>query len=197
MGPAPSLLGLAPGGVYRAAPVAGGAVGSYPTLSPLPRQRTGLISSGRSAGGAVCSLWHFPWGRPRRALPGTVFPWSPDFPPRPSLRKSEAAVRPAGRRQVASEGEKVNPRLPLRTSSRLRNVMQGQEIGAPAGKERVGASFIIAEFHEHCRLIKRLHNGSNLPAPQPFSRRVGEQLTTSRTPASVGVVPSSITKPSR
>ena len=30
---------------------------------------------------AVCSLWHFPWGHPRRALPGTVFPWSPDFPP--------------------------------------------------------------------------------------------------------------------
>ena len=30
---------------------------------------------------AVCFLWHFPWGRPRRALPGTVSPWSPDFPP--------------------------------------------------------------------------------------------------------------------
>ena len=35
--PAPSLFGLAPGGVCRAAPVAGRAVGSYPTLSPLPR----------------------------------------------------------------------------------------------------------------------------------------------------------------
>ena len=30
---------------------------------------------------AVCFLWHFPWGRPRRPLTGTVFPWSPDFPP--------------------------------------------------------------------------------------------------------------------
>jgi hypothetical protein len=30
---------------------------------------------------AVYFLWHFPWGCPRRALPGTVFPWSPDFPP--------------------------------------------------------------------------------------------------------------------
>ena len=29
---------------------------------------------------AVYFLWHFPWGRPRRALPGTLFPWSPDFP---------------------------------------------------------------------------------------------------------------------
>jgi hypothetical protein len=30
---------------------------------------------------AVCFLWHCPWGRPRRPLAGTVFPWSPDFPP--------------------------------------------------------------------------------------------------------------------
>jgi hypothetical protein len=67
--PAPPLFGLAPGGVYRAAGVAAGAVRSYRTLSPLPARRP-----------AVCFLWHFPWGRPRRALPGTVSPWSPDFP---------------------------------------------------------------------------------------------------------------------
>jgi len=30
---------------------------------------------------AVCFLWHFPWGRPRRPLAATVSPWSPDFPP--------------------------------------------------------------------------------------------------------------------
>jgi len=30
---------------------------------------------------AVCFLWRYPWGRPRRKLSGTVFPWSPDFPP--------------------------------------------------------------------------------------------------------------------
>ena len=34
----------------------------------------------KGAGLAVCSLWHFPWGRPRRSLTGTVSPWSPDFP---------------------------------------------------------------------------------------------------------------------
>src|SRR5690349_19989661 len=34
------LFGLAPGGVYRAVPIAGTAVGSYPTLSPLPVART-------------------------------------------------------------------------------------------------------------------------------------------------------------
>ena len=50
---------------------------------------------------AVCSLWHCPWGRPRRALPGTAFPWSPDFPPPSagSRTPQAAAVRPSGRGQ--------------------------------------------------------------------------------------------------
>jgi hypothetical protein len=52
---APSLFGLAPGGVCRAAPVASRAVGSYPTLSPLPRQNPkasagGLLSVALSLG---------------------------------------------------------------------------------------------------------------------------------------------------
>ena len=34
--PTPPLFGFAPGGVCRAVPVAGSAVGSYPTFSPLP-----------------------------------------------------------------------------------------------------------------------------------------------------------------
>ncbi len=47
---------------------------------------------------AVCFLWHFPWGCPRRVLPGTVFPWSPDFPPPAGLpRLRKAAIRPSGR----------------------------------------------------------------------------------------------------
>ena len=86
----PPLFGLAPGGVYRAAPVAGSAVRSYRTLSPLPRAEARL---------AVCFLWHFPWGRPRRPLAGTVSPWSPDFPPRRRRNAAEAAVRPSGTRQ--------------------------------------------------------------------------------------------------
>ena len=55
------LFGIASGGACRAVPVAGTAVGSYPTVSPLPRGRE-----------AVCSLWRFPSGCPGRALPGTV-----------------------------------------------------------------------------------------------------------------------------
>lgn len=38
---------------------------------------------------AVRFLLHFPWGRPRRALPGTVFPWSPDFPPPDPVARAE------------------------------------------------------------------------------------------------------------
>lgn len=91
--PALSLLGLAPGGVCRAVPVAGSAVGSCPTISPLPAFALAGF------GAAVSFLWHFPWGRPRRELPGTVHPWSPDFPPR---FFGEAAVRPAGGGEVAS-----------------------------------------------------------------------------------------------
>ena len=72
----PSLFGLAPGGVYPAAAVTGSAVRSYRTFSPLPRAPA--LSTGRPL--AVCFLWHFPWGCPRRALPGTLSPWSPDFP---------------------------------------------------------------------------------------------------------------------
>src|SRR6478672_6622633 len=56
---------------------------------PLPEARCALTapfhpylgSTLRAA--AVCSLWHCPWGCPRRTLSGTVCPWSPDFPLRP------------------------------------------------------------------------------------------------------------------
>jgi len=44
------LFGLAPGGVYRASLVAKVAVGSYPTLSPLPDKSGGLLSVALSLG---------------------------------------------------------------------------------------------------------------------------------------------------
>ena len=82
----PLLLGLAPGGVFHAAAVAGGAVRSYRTVSPLPPARQA------GTGSAVSFLWHYPWGRPRRGLPGTVPPWSPDFP-----LPAKGGERPSGR----------------------------------------------------------------------------------------------------
>ena len=53
-----------------------------------------LVAAQRRASAAVCFLWHFPWGRPRRSLTGTVSPWSPDFPHppgRPGKRSHPAA----------------------------------------------------------------------------------------------------------
>ena len=63
------LLGLAPGGVYRAAIVTDNAVRSYRTLSPLPTVVGGLLSAALSVGFRPPGVtWH-------PAL------WSPDFPP--------------------------------------------------------------------------------------------------------------------
>ncbi len=94
---------------------------------PLPRPRCALAAPfhpcrpeparGRS-GLAVSFLWHFPWGRPRRALPGTVSPWSPDFPPPaglPPLRK--AAIRPSDPAKVAVRAARVNRRRRRPTGS--------------------------------------------------------------------------------
>ncbi len=79
-GPA-TPFGIAPGGVYRAPGVATGAVGSYPTFSPLPRPlkgRGGLFSVALSLG--------------LRPVPVRDHPalWSSDFPP--ALRR--AVTRP-------------------------------------------------------------------------------------------------------
>ena len=80
-----SLHGLAPDGVYHARLVTNPAVRSYRTFSPLPHH----------AGGAVCFLRHFPWGRPRRALPGILILWSPDFPLPPGFPIVAAVIRPS------------------------------------------------------------------------------------------------------
>jgi len=65
----PLLFGLAPRGVFRAPGVTTGAVGSYPTFSPLPNvesisktsRRSPCAMPPRSTPSAVYSLWHFPW----------------------------------------------------------------------------------------------------------------------------------------
>ena len=59
-----SLLGLAPGGVYRAVRVARTLVRSYRTVSPLP------VTVNRPS--AVCSLLHFPSSRLAWQLPSTL-----------------------------------------------------------------------------------------------------------------------------
>ena len=60
-GPPSHLFCLAPEGVYRAADVAVGAVGSYPTFSPLLRK--GVRREGESESGFPLSLLLFPFTR--------------------------------------------------------------------------------------------------------------------------------------
>ena len=102
----PPLFGLAPGGVYLAAPVARGAVRSCRPVSPLPAGCLAALAR------AVCFLWHFPWGRPRRRLSGTEFPWSPDFPlplarQRPSGRLAGPEMVTITPRRQAAGGNKA------------------------------------------------------------------------------------------
>ena len=59
------LFGLAPAGGYRATAVTSGAVGSYPTVSPLPRFRT-------KPAGAVSFLWPYPSPFGAQVLPGSL-----------------------------------------------------------------------------------------------------------------------------
>ncbi len=76
--------------------------------------RFALACGSRTLAQAVCFLWHCPWGRPRRPLAGTVFPWSPDFPlllskQRPSSRLASAGHGRAGApRQASSCGGSVS-----------------------------------------------------------------------------------------
>ena len=51
-----SLFGLAPGGVYLAIAVASNAVGSYPTLSPLPRQLSRRVVRREGRRGGLLSV---------------------------------------------------------------------------------------------------------------------------------------------
>ena len=90
-------------------------------LLPHPFTLTRLRPGGLRR--AVCFLWHFPWGRPRRALPGTVFPWSPDFPP-PARVAREATIRPSG----ISKGGGARPRRQGIECSPLTWILPGPSI---------------------------------------------------------------------
>ncbi len=81
---APSLFGLAPGGVCRAVSITGDAVRSYRTFSPLPRTRRGGSFS------VALSL-----GSPPPDVIRHRCPWSPDFPLRRSF--DPCAERPSDR----------------------------------------------------------------------------------------------------
>jgi len=73
---------------------------------------------------AVCFLWHCPWGRPRRPLAGTVFPWSPDFPPSQppgepkGINSGRPAVWPAGDAPEDRRGQRTHAQGASRPATR-------------------------------------------------------------------------------
>ena len=87
-----SLFGLAPNGVYRAPSITLGAVGSYPTFSPLPGEPGGLFSVALAVGDALkrrLPRVSRPQGAGYAALCPTEFGLS-------SPGKPEATLRPPG-----------------------------------------------------------------------------------------------------
>ena len=79
----PLLLGLAPGGVFPATAVAGGAVRSYRTISPLPPMRS---HNGAGTGSAVCFCGTFPGVAPAGRYPAPCLRGARTFLPSPKPR---------------------------------------------------------------------------------------------------------------
>jgi hypothetical protein len=115
-GAAPPLFGLAPGGVCHAAPVAGGAVRSCRTISPL-RQALGPVPR-----------YHFcgtvPGVAPAGRYPAPCFHGARTFLSRTLSGLAAAVIQPAGRGEVGYRGRNSNDVIVL---SR-----QAGEEGAPA-----------------------------------------------------------------
>ena len=98
-GPAPSLFGLAPGGVYRAAAVAVSAVRSCRTFSPL---LAGLLPKRY----LFCGT--FPRVAPAGRYPAPCFHGARTFLPRALSGLAAAVIRPAGRDEVGGRLPSVN-----------------------------------------------------------------------------------------
>jgi hypothetical protein len=110
---------------------------AVPSLLPRPRcALTAPFHPYRSANeSAVSSLWHCLWGRPRRALPGTVSPWSPDFP----LPGEPGSGHPAvwqGRRRLMGRGRQARPIPRSATSFARGSVPAPRPRRPPPGCER-------------------------------------------------------------
>src|SRR6478672_9364477 len=93
------LFGLAPTGGYRAAAVAGGAVGSYPTVSPLP--------TGCPMGGLFSVALSVAFRRPGVTWQSTR--WSSDFP-RDARRRSRPSRSASAGEYNGRKGEGGRPR---------------------------------------------------------------------------------------
>src|SRR5690606_29505093 len=72
---------------------------TLPLLLPVARWALTPPFHPYPANEAVCFLRHYPWGFPRRALPGIAFHGARTFLTRGLSALAHAAVRPAGRTQ--------------------------------------------------------------------------------------------------
>jgi len=117
----------------------------------LPHPFTLALRSSEERSRAVCFLWHCPWGRPRRVLPGTVFPWSPDFPPPPDTRPTEGG-HPAVWHLLARPG--LAPCQPTGLSTpvpKVRRRLGTWALHLPPHRFLLG--HIVATEQLHCSLI--------------------------------------------
>ena len=143
--PCPTL-GLAPGGVYRADPVArvAGAL--------LPHRFT-LACAGRSPPSAVCSLWHFPAGRPDWPLASTLPCGAPTFlDPVPRCTPHEPEPRPPGRLTVAPSVPGPGP-----GGSRARAVRRAPALPGPDGVPRPSSVPLVGAGR--CRVTRATRAG--------------------------------------
>src|SRR3954470_2164812 len=60
-------------------------------------------------------------------------------------------------------------------SSRLGNVVQGEQFVASTRYEGVGTALLVTELHQRSILVQLLHNGADLPARKPLRRKVRQQ----------------------
>jgi len=63
----------------------------------------------------------------------------------------------------------------VRRSGRLRDVVQDEQVRSLAGRDRVGATLVVAEFHEQRLVIKLLDDSADLPACKPLRGKVRQQ----------------------
>ena len=87
---------------------------------------------------AVCFLWRFPWGFPRRTLSGAASAWSPDFPP---LRSGGRPADWLVRAYVAEETAVKRNRT--RWSNRRASPAAGQGTEATARSLKLHANYGI------------------------------------------------------
>ncbi len=136
---APPLFGLAPGGVCRAGPVAGPAVRSCRTVSPLPPGAGGMPVGVGGLVSVALSLGSPPPGVTRHRV--SVEPGLSS--PRGVAPVRKAAIRPSGSHKVRVRGRRVNrwnrrDRRPPGSAGRFRRqaFRRRASAGSGAGRRR-------------------------------------------------------------